>query len=629
MLQEMRKYAKSWVSSIFLGVLALSFGVWGIADIFKSTTDTSVATVGGTVIAIDTFQRDYRNLMRSQPGPTGQPMTPDEARKVGLGPQALQFVISRTAMDNEVHDLGLTTSDDAVTARIRSIPNFNGPLGTFDHSTFLQAIQPLGYSEDGFIARIRGDTARDQLVAATKNGFGTPPGYVRALFDFLNEVRGAEYVIVPDSALGATPAPSDAQLATFEKAHFETFSTPEYRNVSYGEIGPEDVMSQVHVTDQQLQEQFELKRSDYQVPEKRDIERIPFPDQASAQAARAKIDVGASFDDVAKARGLKDADIHLGTLVSADLDKGQGPAAFALAVGGVTQPVKGAFGWVLLHVTKITPGINKTFEDVKPDLTKTVLMQLALAKLADLSNAYEDANAGGASLPEAAKKIGMHVVHVPAVDAGGLGPDGNLAQVPADPDFFKQMFAAEVGDEGEPFQTNDGHLYVIKVEATTPPRLKPLDAVRAAVTSAWQKLERDKLLEAKAKALAGEIDKQQSLASIVAPLGIKPQQSPLLQRDMKSDVFSPQILIALFSVKPGAGAYGPTAKGDSYIVARVTGVAHPPPLLATDPHYGAFANQIDQQFGNDLSISAAMAARAKQGVTVNQKNVDGVLGEGS
>ena len=43
MLQQMRRLSKSWISSIFLGGLALSFGVWGIADIFRGNTDTSIA----------------------------------------------------------------------------------------------------------------------------------------------------------------------------------------------------------------------------------------------------------------------------------------------------------------------------------------------------------------------------------------------------------------------------------------------------------------------------------------------------------------------------------------------------------------------------------------------------------
>ena len=46
MLQELRKWSKSWISSLFLGGLAVSFVVWGIADVFRSNVSTTVASVG-------------------------------------------------------------------------------------------------------------------------------------------------------------------------------------------------------------------------------------------------------------------------------------------------------------------------------------------------------------------------------------------------------------------------------------------------------------------------------------------------------------------------------------------------------------------------------------------------------
>ncbi|HEY3639284.1 MAG TPA: SurA N-terminal domain-containing protein, partial [Rhizomicrobium sp.] len=64
MLQQMRKVAKSKVSSVFLGLLALSFGVWGIADIFRGNVDTSIAAVGSEKLPAETFQRDYRNFLK-------------------------------------------------------------------------------------------------------------------------------------------------------------------------------------------------------------------------------------------------------------------------------------------------------------------------------------------------------------------------------------------------------------------------------------------------------------------------------------------------------------------------------------------------------------------------------------
>src|SRR5207248_4526349 len=104
----------------------------------------------------------------------------------------------------------------------------------------------------------------------------------------------------PKTAAGAPPQPNDAQLAGYIKAHAHAFSTPEYRDVTYAMASPEDVMGKVSVTDDQLKQQYELRKDQYQIAEKRDVEQIVFPDAASAQAARAKIAAGTSFADIAK-----------------------------------------------------------------------------------------------------------------------------------------------------------------------------------------------------------------------------------------------------------------------------------------------------------------------------------------
>jgi peptidyl-prolyl cis-trans isomerase D len=83
MLQKMRGFAKSWVSSIFLGVLALAFAMWGIGDIFQGKTSTDVASVGSRAITLEEFQREYRGEMR-QRGMEGD-FTPEMARAMDLG----------------------------------------------------------------------------------------------------------------------------------------------------------------------------------------------------------------------------------------------------------------------------------------------------------------------------------------------------------------------------------------------------------------------------------------------------------------------------------------------------------------------------------------------------------------
>src|SRR5580692_10141511 len=107
MLQWMHKISTSWVASLFMGALALSFVVWGIADVFTGMTTTALATVGSTEISQEAFTRSYRNYLRAASQQQGMEITPDMAQKMGLSNVALQQLLSRTALDNAINRMGL------------------------------------------------------------------------------------------------------------------------------------------------------------------------------------------------------------------------------------------------------------------------------------------------------------------------------------------------------------------------------------------------------------------------------------------------------------------------------------------------------------------------------------------
>ena len=56
-------------------------------------------------------------------------------------------------------------------------------------------------------------------------------------------------VTVSTNILPAIPNPSDAVLATYVKAHPEKFSTPEYRDVEFAQIAPQDLAGGIAITD--------------------------------------------------------------------------------------------------------------------------------------------------------------------------------------------------------------------------------------------------------------------------------------------------------------------------------------------------------------------------------------------
>jgi peptidyl-prolyl cis-trans isomerase D len=623
MLQQMRKLAKSKVASIFLGLLALSFGVWGIADIFRGNTDTSIASVGDEKIPAELFQRDYRNFLRAAANQYGHDVSNEEAHAKGLDHQALETELSRTAVNQVVAHYGLRATDAQVSSAIRAVPAFRGPLGGFDHETFLFKLQNAGFTEDSFVDVERHDLARNQLMIAVHDGFALPPGYTSLLFDYIEQQRAADYVIVPKQAAGTPPAPTDAELDAFIRSHPSEFSTPEYRDVTYAVAGPQDVMNQVHVTEQQLQQQYELRKDLYQVPEKRDVEQIVFPDEASAKAARAKLDTGTDFAQLAFQRGLKSTDTSLGMVVEADLGKDRGPPTFALAVNGITQPIKSTFGWVLLHVTKITPGINKSYADVKDQLRKDVLTQLATAKLTDVTNAFDDASAGGATLAEAAHKAGMRVVHVAAVDKSGLTPDGTKAQLPASADFLAQLQKSEVGEEGDPFPSSDNNVYVIKVNGVTPPKLKQLAAVRQQAVAGWTADWENRRLAAMAKEFIQDATMAKSLSAIANKVNSSVRSTGAITRNSKVPGLPADLVRNLFDSPPGKIVSAQAGSG--LVIAQVTGVSQPPNPMQ-NPIFFQLANTLSNAAADDIDSTFAVAARSHLGVSINQAQVDRLTG---
>jgi peptidyl-prolyl cis-trans isomerase D len=622
MIQWMHALSKSWVATLLMGGLTLSFLVWGIADVFTGSSTTAVASVGGTEIDAQQFQRSYKNFIRGQGQRMGMDITSDMAQKMGLPQVALQQMVGSVAIDNEAKRLGLTTSDTAVAQYVRAMAPFRGALGTFDRPTFLQAINTAGYTEEMFLDEVRHELTRDQLTQAVEGNFVVPQTYAQALFQYIGEKRAADYIVLTPEMAGNLPTPSDTTLNNYLKSHADKYSTPEYRDADYAMILPADVVGQVTVTDAQIAQEYNAHKATYVVPEKRDIQQVEFKTEKEAADARAQLTKGMSFEEMASRRGLKPEQISLGTLTESDLpDADRAKTVFALPLNEASQPLKSSFGgWALMRVTKITPGSNKTLADVKEDIRKSLAQQLTANKLVDVVNAFTDAKSSGGNLKEAAQKAGMKLAHVSATDASGKKPDGTAADVPADPEFLPALFKAEVGEDTDPFATKAGAYFAVHVNGVTPPKLKPLDQVRAQVTADWTNEQRAGLLANKARELSQRATKEKSLDGIAKELKVQVQHSPALGRDTNDEQFSSMIVQRLFSAAPGAAEYAPLGAGGNFMIARVTGVSHPP-QNPRDPGFQVGLQRLSQAMAQDFSIDLSNAARTRQGVKVNQKLV--------
>ncbi|HYM19349.1 MAG TPA: SurA N-terminal domain-containing protein, partial [Micropepsaceae bacterium] len=625
MLQSLRKATKSWVASVLAGVLVLAFALWGVQDVFRGSADTVVADVGKGQISSSDYDRAMKNQIRAFSAQTQTEITMDQAKAIGLDRNVLDTAISQKALDEEGRSLGLTASQNTVNNQITSDKNFVGAGGAFDQNVFLRALQDNGFSPQGFMDITAENITRGQLIGATVDGVAAPPGLVRLLFDYTSEQRTMEYIVITPEEAGKVPEPSMADLEAYHKAHAAEFSAPEYRSFDYVQIGPDQVASDIQISEDEIKTQYDKAKATYVKPEERDVQQIAFPDKAAADAAAARIKTGADFLAVAREKNLKDEDINLGTKTEAQLDPKLAEAVFAVPQGGATAPVQGPFGWVILRAAKVTPAENKTLDDVKGQIKADLVKIRSIDKLKELSDKLEDARGGGAGLTDAAMKLGLTVHHIAAADRKGMTPEDTKADIPPQAQVLDTVFMTESGEESDTFQTMDGQYFAIKVTAITPPALKPLDSVREQVREGYLKDARAKQLQEKVKMLADQAMKDMNLAGVGKSLGHAPVTSKPMRRNETDDVFSNTLMAQLFAAQQGGIVTGAAGKGDGVVIARVTAVNHPEPDVSS-AEYANFRQVVGQQLGESALDTLAAATRKQVGVNIHQATVQQVLG---
>jgi len=108
----MRKASSNWLGKIIMavvmGVLIISFGVWGIADIFRGFGQSTLAKIAHTEISPEQFRQLYTEKLQQIGRQFGRPLTMDQARAFGLDRQLLQQTVAEAALDEEARRLSVS-----------------------------------------------------------------------------------------------------------------------------------------------------------------------------------------------------------------------------------------------------------------------------------------------------------------------------------------------------------------------------------------------------------------------------------------------------------------------------------------------------------------------------------------
>jgi peptidyl-prolyl cis-trans isomerase D len=624
MLSVMRKAARSWVAGILIGLLVISFAVWGINDVFTGSVRDSVARVAGKDIAPLDYRAEFDRLLKRAGQEAGRPVSTEEARKQGLDNAVLERMVADRAFAAFTESLGVRVADTALKEEIAKIPAFQDPTtGRFSEAAYFEALQSNGFTVASFEESVRNDLTRQMVVMAATSGMRAPDMFARQALAYATERRMVTVVPVAAALAGAPRQPTQAELVAFHAENRAALMRPETRDLTLAIGRLSDFSARATVDEAQVRQVFDQQKASLVTPATRSFVQIVAPDKAKADAAAARLRAGEAPDAIAAALGLQKPLSFEKTAEAAVPDKQVAAAVFAASAGTIGA-VQGALSFSAFRVSEANAATPADFNAVAPRIREELRKDEAGRALTNASEAFDDAIAGGATLEAAAQKAGFPLVRVARVTADGrdMATGQPVAALAEATEVLREAFAGGRGDVSDLLSAPGDSYVAVRIDAITPSAPAPLAEVREELAAEWVRRDLAQRLKARADAILADA-RASGLEAAARKAGLPAlrQPQPLLRGQG-----SPELSNAVFEAKKGGIVSGPAANGVEYAIVRVDDILRDDPK--TVPARVAEAEQaVRQTIQRDIVDTLERVARNRAKVALYPDRMRRALGD--
>lgn len=625
MLQNIRKSTQGTAAKVVVGLIVISFALFGIESILLGGSGNTVAEVNGETVsplelqqAVDTQRRQLIAMM----GDNLDPAMLDEQR---LSAQALEGIVSRKLLMQSALSMGLTVSEAELGAVIGGMEQFQLD-GEFSAEMYKSLLASAGYTPASFKSALRDDLVLGQVRAGLAGSDFATPAELALTARIVAEQRDVRYLTMPLTPFLESVVVTDDELASYYGANEAQFMTPESVVLDYIELGLDDFRQPVQ--DAAIEEEYKIQLDSYQYQTENRVSHILLERRsgesdtdfaARVAAAEEALAAGQAFadvaaersDDVGSASNGGDLGFSAGDAFPPEMEE----AVAALEVDVVSAPVTTDAGTHILVVTERRDAQAPSIEELRPELEARlqeadarVALLLAVEKLRDIAFTAD-------SLRSPAQELGLEVQRAAPVTREQR--EGPLA----DPAVLRAAFSEDVlelGHNSEVLELGGDRFIAVHLHEHNQPALQPLEDVRDDITRTLTRERAREALEiAAAQAVAELSSGGQSVEALATRENLEWQVELGALRD--SRVLPPAVLQRAFSLPEPAGApiadYVIDSSGDARVLQLVRVQAGTLASLA-DGEQRVLSQRIGSEYGAVLQVEHQQGLRAEADISV-------------
>ncbi len=514
MLRALRNQTNSIFFKCFLVLLVCGFALWGVGDLTGGAGEKKVLTVNNENVTVEEVINEINRLRYSLP----ERPSLQEALKKGMHRGVIQRFEKELLLNSEANILDLSVPLTVKTKAIRQENAFMDPLGKFSQNKFLQSLQNAGLSEAKYLEMIKSEANLQQLSMPYSFNNNYDDIIIKKIMDWQNETRNINYEIFDMVNKNDISKPSENVLKAFYNKHKDNYKIPATRNIKFLEINPSTFQDQVVINEKQINEKYEIEKSNYFTEEKREILQITTQDEIKAKEFVNLIKNGADFKKLAKKIfDLSESDTNIGVLKKADLPlKSAGPV-FKAKLNKILGPIKTKFGFSIYKVIKIDEKKEINYENAIKDIKEKLLKELSVEILFEKLEEIEDLIAEGNNLNEISKSELFNkkipVKFIKMVSRNGLiyAYDKEKIFINKDKIFLKNIWNTDINELSELFNSNEDNYNLIQVLKENPEEIPSFEKVKKNIYGHW--LNKEIIFKSKEKVRKLIINKNNNLLS--------------------------------------------------------------------------------------------------------------------
>ncbi|MEJ2532603.1 MAG: SurA N-terminal domain-containing protein [Halioglobus sp.] len=513
MLQNIRQNIQGTAAKIVVGLIVVSFSIFGIESILLGGGGGGVAEVNGEEITPQELQQTVNTQKRRLIAMMGENLDPAMLDDDRISAQALETLISRKLLTQAAADLDLAVSEREIGRVIGSMEQFQID-GKFSPEVYRSVLSSAGYTPGYFKQSLRQDLMVNQLQSGLAGSDFATPEELELTARIVYEQRDVRYLTIPRDRFMPDPeAVTQAQVESYYAANQSEFASEESVDLDYIELTPDDFRQPVD--ESEIREAYELALHNGQYGTENRVSHILFErgEEESREALQQRIDtvreklaagedfasVAAEYsDDIGSSRNGGDLGFSAGDAFPEKMEE----AIASLEPGTVSEPVETDAGIHLILVTERREAKPPSYEEMRPELEERIQLEEARVELLRTVEELRDLAFNAESLDAPAKELGLDV-------AREVGVTRSMSEgLFANPSLLSAAFSEEVleaGHNSEVIEISGNQFVVLRVHKHKPADIQPLEQVRDAVVARIRESEATRALTAEAERIVAQL----------------------------------------------------------------------------------------------------------------------------